>query len=139
MHAFCTEGRGSRNVTVLFVVELRLIECWCTWPQICQSARFTLPSPLPPPCLDVRMGKDDVEEWVFTSTVTTGDSDDTETGGWDKDRVLADWSEGVQIIRKNISSSSTKNRTEFLQGVVIPIVKDESKFSVPRSSWRSRG
>ena len=75
------------------------------------------------------MGKADVEQWVFASTVTSGDSGDAETDGWDKNRVLGDWSNGVQIIRTNISSSSTKNRVEFLQGLVMPIVKDESESS----------
>ena len=73
------------------------------------------------------MGKDDVEQWVFASTVTPGDSDGTETGGWDKSRVLADWSNGVQIIRTNLSSSSTKNRTEFIDGIVIPLIEDNSE------------
>ena len=77
----------------------------------------------------VRMGKADVEQWVFASTVTSGDSDDTETNGWDKNRVLADWANGVQIVRTNISSSSTKNRVEFIEGLVIPLVKDESESS----------
>ena len=121
---------------MLFVVELRPIECWCTWPQISQSARFTLPSPLllrvstSYEDRGVRMGKADVEDWVLASTVVSGDSDDTETGAWDKNRVLADWAEGVQIIRTNLSSSSTKNRAEFLEGLVIPLVKDESEFSI---------
>jgi len=74
------------------------------------------------------MGKADVEEWVFASNGTPGDSDDTETGEWNKNRVLADWSEGVQIIRTNLSSSSTKSRVEFVKGLVIPLVKDESEF-----------
>ena len=73
------------------------------------------------------MGKADVEEWVFTSTVTPGDSDDIEANEWDKDRVLADWSEGVQIIQTNLSSSSTKSRVELLQGLVIPLMKDGSE------------
>lgn len=79
------------------------------------------------------MGKADVEEWVLASTVAPEESDDTENDGpgWDKDRILADWQEGVQIIRTNLSSSSTKARTEFLETVVIPLVKDESKFSIP--------
>lgn len=76
------------------------------------------------------MGKADVEEWVFASTAAPEASGDNDTGVWDKDRVLADWTEGVQIIRRNLSSSSTKNRVEFLEGLVIPLVKDESKFSV---------
>lgn len=76
------------------------------------------------------MGKDDVEEWVFASTVGPDDSDDTETNGWDKSRVLADWSNGVQIIRTNLSSSSTKTRAEFLERLVVPLVKDESEPSV---------
>lgn len=87
----------------------------------------------------VRMGKADVEDWVLASTAPPGDSDDTGTDGWDKDRILADWTEGIQIIRRNLSSSSTKNRVEFLKGLVIPIVKDESEFRTPRGSRRSRG
>jgi hypothetical protein len=79
------------------------------------------------------MGTADVEEWVLASTVVPGDSDNTGTEGWNKNRVLADWSEGVQIIRTNLSSSSTKNRAEFLQGLVIPLVKDESESSVPEA------
>ena len=136
MHTFHTESREMRDATVLFVVELRPIECWCTWPQISQSARFTLPSPLllrvstSYEDRDVRMGKADVEDWVLASTVVPGDSDDTETCAWDKNRVLADWAEGIQIIRANLSSSSTKNRVEFLEGLVIPLVKDESEFSI---------
>ena len=126
-----------------FVVELRPIECWCTWPQIYQSARFSLPSPLllrvstSYEDRDVRMGKATVEEWVLASTVAPGDSDDTETNVWNKNRVLADWSEGVQIIRTNLSSSSTKNRAELLEGLVIPLVKDESEFFIleARDDW----
>jgi len=75
------------------------------------------------------MGEATVEEWVLASTVTPGDSDGTETDVWNKNRVLADWPEGVRIIRTNLSSSSTKNRAEFLEGLVIPLVKDESEFS----------
>lgn len=74
------------------------------------------------------MGNADVEEWVLASTVNPRDSDDTQNGGWDRDRILSDWSEGIQIIRKNLSSSSTKTRVEFLGGLVIPLVKDESEF-----------
>lgn len=76
------------------------------------------------------MGKATVEEWALASTAAPGDSDGTETGVWDRNRVLADWSEGVRIIRTNLSSSSTKNRVEFLEGLVIPLVKDESESSV---------
>jgi len=76
------------------------------------------------------MGKATVEEWVLASTVAPGDSDGTETDVWDKNRVLADWSEGVRIIRTNLSSSSTKSRAEFIEGLVIPLVKDESEFSI---------
>lgn len=76
------------------------------------------------------MGKATVEEWVLASTVAPRDSDGTETGVWDKNRVLADWSEGVRIIRTNLSSSSTKSRADFIEGLVIPLVKDESEFSI---------
>jgi len=79
------------------------------------------------------MGKADVEEWVLASTAPPNDSDDTGTRGWDKNRVLAEWSEGIQIIRTNLSSSSTKNRAEFLKGLVIPLVKDESEFPAPEA------
>jgi hypothetical protein len=75
------------------------------------------------------MGKADVEEWVLASTDAPEDSDDTENGEQDRDRILADWPEGIQIIRVNLSSSSTKTRTEFLEGTVIPLVKGDSKFS----------
>ena len=79
------------------------------------------------------MGKADVEEWVLASTVAPGDSDYTESDVWNKDRVLADWSNGVQIIRTNLSSSSTKVRMEFLEGLVIPLVKGESEFPAPEA------
>jgi len=79
------------------------------------------------------MSTSDVEEWVFASTVAPGDSDDVATDGWDKDRILKDWPEGIQIIRTNLSSSSTKNRAEFLEGLVIPLVKDESESSPPKA------
>ena len=89
----------------------------------------------PPPYLDhrgVKMGQADVEEWVIASTVTNEDLDDTENGGWSTGRILAGWSEGLSIIRANLSSSSTKTRVEFLEGLVILLVKDESEF---RASW----
>lgn len=132
-----------RDATVLFVVELRPIECLCTWPQISQFVRFTLPSPLLRVSTSyedrgVRMGKADVEEWVLASTVTPEDAGDAETDGWDKNRFLADWSEGVQIIRTNLSSSSTKTRAEFLEGLVIPLVKGESEFTRYRNQRRSQ-
>jgi hypothetical protein len=79
------------------------------------------------------MGTADVEEWVLASTVAPGGSDDTEAGGWNKNRVLADWSDGIQIIRANLSSSSTKNRADFLEGLVIPLAKDESESSAPET------
>ena len=132
MHTFHTESREMRGA-VLFVVELRPIECWCTCPQISQSARLTplllrvLPSY---ENRGARMGKADVEEWALASTVVPADSDDTETDVWDKDRALADWLDGVQIIRRNLSSSSTKTRAEFIERLVIPLVKDESEFSI---------
>ena len=75
------------------------------------------------------MGKADVEEWVFSSTIAPEGSDNTETDGWDKNRVLADWTNGVQIIQTNLSSSSTKTRSDFLEGLVVPLVKDESESS----------
>ena len=131
--------RKSENETALCVVQLRPIEFWCTWPQICHPARFPLPSVLllrvstSYEDRDVSMGKADVEEWVLASTAPPNDSDDTGTRGWDKNRVLAEWSEGIQIIRTNLSSSSTKNRAEFLKGLVIPLVKDESEFPAPEA------
>ena len=77
------------------------------------------------------MGKADVEDWVLASTVApeTEDLEDTKSNEWDKNRILADWSENIPIIRTNLSSSSTKTRGEFLEGVVIPLAKDESEFS----------
>ena len=69
---------------------------------------------------------------MFASTVAPGDSDDPEICGWDKNRVLADWANGVQIIRTNLSSSSTKTRADFLEGLVVPLVKDESEFFTPK-------
>ena len=77
------------------------------------------------------MGKADVEDWVLASTVApeTEDLEDTESNEWDKNRILAGWSESIPIIRTNLSSSSTKARGEFLEGVVIPLAKDESEFS----------
>ena len=75
------------------------------------------------------MGKADVEQWVFASTVAPEGSDNTETGEWDKSRVLADWTNGIQIVQKNLSSSSTKTRTDFLGGLVVSLVKDESESS----------
>ena len=77
------------------------------------------------------MGKADVEQWVFASTVVPEGSDDIETNGWDKNRVLSDWANGVQIIQTNLSTSSTKTRTGFLKGLVIPLVNDESESSGP--------
>jgi len=118
-----------------FGAELHSIECWCTWSQIYQSVRFTallLRVSTSYEDRSVRMGTSDVEEWVFASTVAPGDSDDAETGGWDKDRVLTDWAEGLQIIRMNLSSSSTKNRVEFLEGLVMPLVKGESESPLPK-------
>lgn len=77
------------------------------------------------------MGKDDVEDWVLASTVApeVEDLEDAENNEWNKNRILADWSESIPIIRTNLSSSSTKTRGEFLEGVVIPLAKDESEFS----------
>jgi hypothetical protein len=77
------------------------------------------------------MGKADVEEWMVASTVEpeVEDLEDAQNKQWDKNRILADWSEGVSIIRTNISSSGTKTRGEFLEGIVIPLAKDESEFS----------
>lgn len=84
----------------------------------------------------VKMANHDVEEWVLASTVTPGDEDDTKTDSWDKNRILARWAEGIQIIQTNLSSSSTKTRTEFLKKLVVPFVKDESEFFHPRGSRR---
>ena len=80
------------------------------------------------------MGNSDVEEWVISSTVTPGDENGTENHVWDKDRILADWAEGIQIIQTNLSSSSTKARVEFIEGLVIPFVKDKSEFLPPPPS-----
>jgi len=79
------------------------------------------------------MGKADVEQWVFASTIAPEGSDNTETGEWDKNRVLADWANGIQIIQTNLSSSSTKTRADFLEGLVVPLVKDESESSGPKA------
>ena len=79
------------------------------------------------------MGKADVEQWVFASTIAPEGSDDTETNGWDKNRVLADWANGIQITQTNLSSSSTKTRADFLEGLVVPLVKDESESLGPEA------
>lgn len=79
-----------------------------------------------------------VEEWVLASTVTPGDEEDTGNRVWDKNRILAEWTEGIQIIQTNLSSSSTKARAEFLQELVIPFVKDESESFHPRGTRRSQ-
>lgn len=84
------------------------------------------------------MANHDVEEWVFTSTVVPEDEDDTENDVWNKNRILANWAEGIQIIQTNLSSSSTKTRAEFLEELVIPLVRDESEFFHPRGSRRSQ-
>jgi hypothetical protein len=122
-----------QDATVLFVVELHPIKCWCTWPQICQSARFSPVFRVPTSYEDrgLRMGKADVEDWVLASTVAPEDSGDTENDGWNKTRILSDWTEGIQIIRTSLSSSSTKTRAELLEGLIIPLVKDESESSFP--------
>ena len=78
------------------------------------------------------MGQADVEEWVLASTVTNEEPDDVENDEWGTDRILADWSEGLSTIRTNLSTSSTKRRVEFLEGLVIPLVKGESEF---RAAW----
>jgi len=78
------------------------------------------------------MGKADVEQWVFASTIAPEGSDNAGTDEWDKNRVLADWTNGVQIVQTNLSSSSTKTRTDFLEGLVVPLVKDESESSGPK-------
>ena len=84
------------------------------------------------------MGKADVEQWVFASTIAPEGSENTETGEWDKNRVLADWTNGVQIIQMNLSSSSTKTRTDFLEGLVVPLVKDESESPGPKLAATTR-
>lgn len=111
-----------------------------------RGARFTSPSPLllrvstSYENRGVRMVNSGVEEWVLSSTVVPGDEGDTRNHVWDKNRILAEWEEGIQIIQTNLSSSSTKTRVEFLEAVVVPLVKDESEFFkfYPRGSRRSR-
>lgn len=83
------------------------------------------------------MGNSDVEEWVLASTVAPADEDGTENNVWDKNRILAEWTEGIQIIQANLSSSSTKSRVEFLEKLVIPSVKEESEFFPLRDPRRS--
>ena len=83
------------------------------------------------------MGNSGVEEWVLASNVAPADEDGTENNVWDKNRILTEWTEGIQIIQTNLSSSSTKARVEFLEKLVIPLVKGGGEFFRLRGSRRS--
>ena len=76
------------------------------------------------------MGKTEIESWVASTSSALSDLDSAEKSAipeWRRDDVLSDWPRAVELAQKQLLTSSTKRRVQFLREELLFIAKHVGK------------
>ena len=76
------------------------------------------------------MGKTEIESWVASASSALSDLDGAEKSAipeWRRDDVLSDWPRAVELAQKQLLTSSTKRRVQFLREELLFIAKHVGK------------
>lgn len=79
-----------------------------------------------------KMGMPEIESWIASTSSVSGDLDDFRDGSarpeWRRARVLSDWDTALEIAQRQLLTSSTKVRIQFLREELLVLAQHGGKL-----------